>query len=70
MLTYIPLSMRGGHTLQSAHIRTASKMRGVGRYEDGIIGRADQDKRNKKFTLDLSTQDRNKHGKLVSILWM
>ena len=39
-------------------------------YEDGIIGRVDQDRRNKKFKRDLSPQARNKHGILVCTLWI
>ena len=62
MLTYIPLSMRGGGSKSPTWINTDRRYRKSKRYEDSIIGLVDQEKRNNQWAGLLEAIPRDRQG--------
>lgn len=68
MITYIPLSMRPGHSTAKMQLYLARLADKTRRYEDGIIGRVDQDRRNKAVRAALAGVRRGKRGEVADVV--
>jgi len=70
MITYIPLSMRSGHWTAKMQPYIARLAARAQRYEDGIIGRVDQDKRNAKVAEQIAKNGRDRRGRVIDPAWV